>query len=262
MRLAGGLLGAHVSRRSEHLALEGHGDLARLALGQAEVHQARGAGLVDHDVGRLDVAMDHPLLVGIIQGVGQRGDQLGRLAPRGPANRKLVRQRRPLHKLAYEVRYAVRLTDVVNRHDRRVLKLGHAAGLALEAIEILTGGEIPRPRYLDRNHAVQLGIAGHVDGAEGPGTDRVDQDEFSQPPLTLLGAPGRRGFRLQAEARTTRGADDLLVTLVLDDFDRVPAMRAVNVHWTSPQTPHRTVRLKVPSTHPQPERENSLPRRP
>ena len=43
VRLAAGLLGAHVGRRAQHLAIERHRDLARVPLGQAEVHQVRPA---------------------------------------------------------------------------------------------------------------------------------------------------------------------------------------------------------------------------
>ena len=42
-RLAPRLLGRHVGRRAQDLALLGHRDLFRLPLGQAEVHQVRAA---------------------------------------------------------------------------------------------------------------------------------------------------------------------------------------------------------------------------
>ena len=89
VRLAAGLLGAHVGGRAQHLALERHRDLARVALGQAEVHDVRAARRRRHDVRRLDVAMDHALLVGVVQGVGDGGDSSA--ASRGRRRRAVSR---------------------------------------------------------------------------------------------------------------------------------------------------------------------------
>ena len=81
--LAPRLLGAHVGRRAQHLAVERHRDLARFTLGQPEVHQVRPARLVEHDVRGLDVAMHDPLFVRVLQGVGHLGDQAA--ASRSPS---------------------------------------------------------------------------------------------------------------------------------------------------------------------------------
>ena len=72
---AAGLLGRHVGRRAQNLPFDGHRDLARLALRQAEVHDVRLAAAVDHDVAGLQVAMDHALLVGVVQGLGDAAQQ-------------------------------------------------------------------------------------------------------------------------------------------------------------------------------------------
>ena len=90
------------------LALDRHRDLARFALGQAEVDElgrvASGewrvvrmlsvsttrcstAHLLQHDVLRLEVAVDDAGLVGVVQGVGHLGQQSRplRAASKGPA---------------------------------------------------------------------------------------------------------------------------------------------------------------------------------
>ena len=84
VRLALGLLRAHVRRRAEDLAVDGHRYVCGLPLGQAEVHQLRLTVFIEHDVGGLDVPMDNAHLVGVLQCVRDGGDELRRLAGRRP----------------------------------------------------------------------------------------------------------------------------------------------------------------------------------
>ena len=83
MGRAARLFRRHVGGRAEQLALDRHRHLARFAFGQTEVHQVRFARRVEHDVRRLEVTMNHTVVVGVLQGVGQRRAQLGRFARRG-----------------------------------------------------------------------------------------------------------------------------------------------------------------------------------
>ena len=122
VRLAAGLLGAHVGRRAQHLAVEGHRRLVGLALGQAEVHQVRPAVVVEHDVRRLDVAVDDAVVVGVVQGLGDLGDQLGRVAERDRPVPQPVGQGLALDELLDQVaRAVVGLADLVEGDDAGVL---------------------------------------------------------------------------------------------------------------------------------------------
>ena len=70
LRGATGLLGRHISRRSKQAAVRSHRQIAGLLLGQAEIHQMRTASHVEHDVRRLDVAMDNAVVMGVAESVG------------------------------------------------------------------------------------------------------------------------------------------------------------------------------------------------
>ena len=67
--LPGELLGGHVAKRPHHVA--GMGQVVRVAqLRQPEVGNPYRAAIVQQQVGRLDVAVQGPLPVGVFQGVG------------------------------------------------------------------------------------------------------------------------------------------------------------------------------------------------
>jgi serine/threonine protein kinase len=60
------LLRTHVRWRTQDLAFHGHGNFARVPLGQTEVHQVRRAILGDHDVRWLDITVHNALRMRIL----------------------------------------------------------------------------------------------------------------------------------------------------------------------------------------------------
>ena len=80
MSLAPGLFGTHVGRRAGQ-----PGALAVVFIleGEAEVGQERLARGIEQDVGGFDVAVDQAVGVGVMQGLGDGGDQQRRVAERG-----------------------------------------------------------------------------------------------------------------------------------------------------------------------------------
>ena len=137
-----GLLRAHVGRRAQNLAIQRHGHLARLPLGQAEIHQTGPALVVDHDVRGLDVAVDDAAPVGVLQRIGHLGNQTGRLTRGRPTARQEVRQGQAPDEVADQIGQALMLANLVHRHDPRVAQLRDTAGLAQEAIPILIRGQV------------------------------------------------------------------------------------------------------------------------
>ncbi len=133
-----GLLRGHVRRRADERAEAGVnrvlGELLPDGLGHAEVDDFRHRRFVvqgHEDVGRLDVAVDDPLHVGVLDGLAHGDEQFQPLLRGQLAGVAELGDRRPLHQFHDEVRAAVgsgagveHLGDVRVVHDREGLPLG------------------------------------------------------------------------------------------------------------------------------------------
>ena len=174
MLAAGGLLGRDVGRRAQELTLGGQGRFVGVAVGQAEVHQPGPVRAVEEDVGRLDVAVNDALLVGVVQGVGHVGQPADCLGRRRPTGGEDVLQRFPLDELADEVETAARLAEVVDGGDVRVAQAGGTAGLAQQAAR--SGCWEPPPwNSLTATVRCNSGVAAAVDRAETAAADDFEQ---------------------------------------------------------------------------------------
>ncbi len=146
------LLGRHVLERSDDGAFGGQrrGDGGRLRQGghrqaaaavragqargsrQAEVHQLR-AGLGEHDVAGLQVAVDDPGAVGAVQGVGDLPADAEDVGQRQRAAREPLGQRLPVDQFHDQIVDSTFAPHVVQSADVRMIERGHRARLALEA---------------------------------------------------------------------------------------------------------------------------------
>ena len=144
-------------------------------LGEAEVEDPRLAAGPDDDVGGLEVAVHDPARVGHREGVGEldRDRERGERLERPPAHELL--EGRPLHVLQHDVVEAVRLPDVVDALDVRVVEGGAQGRLALEAPPRgLARGEL-RLQGLDHDGAAEpqvLGLEGGRLASRGPACRR------------------------------------------------------------------------------------------
>ena len=131
--LAADLLGGHVVDCPHHDVAAGQlrGDEPR----QPEVHQLHRPGVRDEDVGRLDVAVNHAVSVGVLQSFANLAGHL-QLAAQAHSCR-VGHPRREI--LAGEVLHGqiglpLVLAEVVDRHDVLVRQLSGGAGFAKEPL--------------------------------------------------------------------------------------------------------------------------------
>ncbi len=118
---------------------------------------------VEHDVLGLDVAVDHPVLVGVLQRVGHfLGD------PHRVVNRELllpaeaVAEGFSLDEGHHVEDGALHLAGIEQRQDMRVLQIGRRLDLGQEPLGADHRGEF-RPQHLERDLAVVLQVLGEVD---------------------------------------------------------------------------------------------------
>jgi hypothetical protein len=179
-RISHQLLGRHVGERADDLALARLLDAwqpRRLdVLGEAEVEHLHAAVGADHDIGRLEVAMDDP------PGV-RRGERLGdgnrnrqQLVELESARRNQPVERRPLHQLHRDEGNVVRFLDGVNGDDIGMVQRRDGARFTGEAAAVLA---VVGLENFQRDVALEARIAGPVDLAHTP--DAEEGNDFVRP---------------------------------------------------------------------------------
>ncbi len=129
--LAARLLRGHVAQAAHQQARPRQAARRRRHVGDAEVHDLGDALLEHDDVAGLDVAVDHAVLVRVVQAAADLDHEADLvLEIHGAALGDHVPQLLPLQELHHDEEAPVVLPHVVDRDDVRVVQLG--AGLRLE----------------------------------------------------------------------------------------------------------------------------------
>ena len=202
------LLGRHIGRGADHVAVAGQLPVAGLAerlvviggdpgirgadlLRQAPVGEHHLPELAEDDVGGLDVPVDDALLVGVGHAVTDLREPRQHLRCGRPLGADVGPQREPAEQAHDQAGGAVEAAHVVHRHDVGVAQAAGEVGLPHKA-GALAGAILKlRPEHLHRDGAAQEPIAGSVDDADGPaanlGLDVIAVAEIPQ----LHGCPAR-----------------------------------------------------------------------
>ena len=142
-------------------------------LGEPEVEQLR-AGLGQHDVGGLEIAVDDALPMRLVEGVGDLGRDLQRLVERERPLLEAGGERLPVEMRHDEEVRAVGVADVVDAADMRMIERRDGARLALEPrAQVGIAGDVRR-EDLDGDAAIEPRVAGFVDFAHAASTQRAD----------------------------------------------------------------------------------------
>lgn len=154
------LLRAHVRRGPDELPVRREQRLLRQTLvrglGDPEINDLGDWGPVvkrDQHVGRLDVAMDDPLVVGVVDGLADVGEEIQPLARAEVIGVTVGRDGNAFHQLHHEIRPArVRRADVQHRRDVGMVHHRQRLAFGLESGNDLLGVH-PYLDDLDRDPA-------------------------------------------------------------------------------------------------------------
>ena len=167
--------------------------------------------------------------MGVLQGVGDVGDQPGGFVERQAPAGQDVGERQAFDEIAHEVGYAVVDADFVDGDDRREAQLGDGAGFAQETIDILrAGADVAGAGNFDGDDAIELGIVGFEYGAERAVSNGAENFELAD---SLLGrsVPGDGGEARELKAGAAAGTGDFAAGRDVGDLDGILAMRATQV---------------------------------
>jgi hypothetical protein len=126
--------------------------------------------------------MDQTSGVGIMQGVGDGGDQFRRIPEARSSLCDPDRQIVPLDEFGYdEAEPILRAPHVMDRHDVRVVQPGEDAGFGEERLQIPRISDALGVRHLDRHRTVQVVVASKIDPPEAALTQTFDDPVTPDP---------------------------------------------------------------------------------
>ena len=188
LAVARGLLRGHVAGRAQ----DRPGGGQRAVLGgpprQAEIGDLRLAVAVDQDVRGLEVAMEEPLAVCVVECASQGGNQPGRGSRIAHVGGPLLGQVPSVNELHAEEEHAVLVADLVDRHDVGVVQLAGQLGLAAKPCPLVGRRQRAGEDHLERDDPVQRDLPGLVDNPHPAPGDLLEQND------NLPGVPRPEGL--------------------------------------------------------------------
>ena len=157
----GGLFGRHRGGGAEDGA--GGRGVAVVPAGEAEVGEVGGAVAVEEDVRRFDVAVEDAVVVEVVDGAGDLGDEVDGFVERQRSVAEECSQIVAVDEIHGAPQLPFLVTGVVDRHDARVADAGGQTRLGEEPAALLDGGAAPGCQKLHRHVTPQMEMPGPVD---------------------------------------------------------------------------------------------------
>jgi hypothetical protein len=110
-------------------------------------------------------------------------------------------------------------------------KLSNAPRFAQETVAIFAAGQIARARDLDGHDAIQLRVAGFVNGSESASTDLTEHLKAADLASAIAGTPFDRRSACQGKTGATDGADNVIAGVEIRQLDGIMAIRTKKMHW-------------------------------
>ncbi len=192
-RPAIGLLRGHVFHGPQHAPRSRQTRVAKQP-GDAEVGKFYSAIGRKQQIGRLDIPMDYPPVVGVPQRPADLDAQPGDLAPlETAAPAEFFLQAAPLDQLHGVKQHSVLLAEAEKLHNIGMVQLAKRLDFGLEALaEALFLGQ-PSRQYLDRRRLVGIDVHTAIHCPHAPPAKQSDDAIRTQ----LLGIHGFTGYRRQ-----------------------------------------------------------------
>ena len=143
-------------------------------LGQAEVGDLRVAVPVEQDVRWFQVTVDHSVPVGVLDGLGDAANQFGRLWGTQRSFGQALGEALSFDETHRKVVLALVLSDLDDRHDSGMVKVGGGLGLSVETYDVGLVGKLSGEDHLERNGAVEPHLPGLEHDAHAAASDLAD----------------------------------------------------------------------------------------
>src|SRR5262245_16882738 len=189
--------------------------------------------------------MNDASLMGVVQGLGHAGDELGSLVWRWPPRCQQIGQRDPFDEITDQVGRVFQRANLVDDNDGRMAELGDAAGFAQETRQVLRlVADIASPRDLDRHGAVELRVAGFVDCPKSAGAEVTD--ELKTPNHMPAAVPIRARHLFQPKGGPAGDTGHFLARIEIHQLDGILAMRAMEMNLHRALSGCATVDYRTP----------------